>query len=131
MSEQRSLGSVRHRHGLADEGFLFVLVFDLVGYQQVELGLVPRLRCGAPDYHLGDRANVVCQPGFRLGEDCRIEAGLAASYLESLRAPSKKLIWFERSAHNVPFEEPERFNDAVLDAVQSIGIGGEGSESSQ
>ena len=46
---------------------------------------------------------------FLLGRhDRHIEAGLAARYLESLRAPSKKLIWFERSAHNVPFEEPER-----------------------
>jgi len=68
---------------------------------------------------------------FLLGRyDRRVDARLAARYLESLRAPSKRVIWFERSAHNVPFEEPDRFDDTVLDAVRSIGIGAEASESS-
>ena len=68
---------------------------------------------------------------FLLGRyDRRVDARLAARYLERLRAPSKKVIWFERSAHNVPFEEPDRFDDTVLDAVQSIGIRTEPSESS-
>jgi hypothetical protein len=31
---------------------------------------------------------------------------LAASYFETLRGPMKVLHWFERSAHNVPFDEP-------------------------
>jgi pimeloyl-ACP methyl ester carboxylesterase len=68
---------------------------------------------------------------FLLGRyDRRVDARLAARYLESLRAPSKKLIWFEGSAHNVPFEEPERFDQTVREAVQSIGSGDEASESS-
>jgi hypothetical protein len=37
-------------------------------------------------------------------------------------------IWFQRSAHNVPFEEPERFNAAALAALQSVGIGADTSE---
>jgi proline iminopeptidase len=66
---------------------------------------------------------------FLLGRhDRHVDAALAARYLESLRAPSKQLIWFEGSAHNVPFEEPERFNETVLDAVQSIGLEAEHSE---
>jgi len=57
---------------------------------------------------------------FLLGRhDRHVEAKLAASYFERLRAPSKKLIWFEASAHNVPFEEPERFHETVLEAVGS------------
>jgi pimeloyl-ACP methyl ester carboxylesterase len=57
---------------------------------------------------------------FLLGRhDRHVEAKLAASYFERLRAPSKKLIWFEGSAHNVPFEEPERFRETVLEAVGS------------
>jgi pimeloyl-ACP methyl ester carboxylesterase len=57
---------------------------------------------------------------FLLGRhDRHVEARLAASYFERLRAPSKKLIWFEGSAHNVPFEEPERFHESVLEAVAS------------
>lgn len=68
---------------------------------------------------------------FLLGRhDRRVDARLAARYLERLRAPSKKLIWFEGSAHNVPFEEPERFDRTVREAVRSIGSGGEASESS-
>ena len=43
-------------------------------------------------------------------------------YFEILRAPVKRLIWFENSAHNVPFEEPELFNQTVVSALQSIGI---------
>lgn len=45
-----------------------------------------------------------------------------------MHAPSKKLIWFERSAHNVPFEEPERFDATLLDLRKSIPSGGENPE---
>ncbi|TFW15630.1 alpha/beta hydrolase [Massilia arenosa] len=40
-------------------------------------------------------------------------APLAAAYLEQLRAPGKRLVWFERAAHNVPFEQPREFVDAL------------------
>jgi proline iminopeptidase len=60
---------------------------------------------------------------FLLGRNDRhVDATLAARYFEALRAPRKRLIWFERSAHNVPFEEPDRFNAALLDALQSAGL---------
>ena len=49
--------------------------------------------------------------------DQRTSSELAARYLETLRAPAKRLVWLERSAHNVPFEEPEAFRAAVLDAI--------------
>jgi proline iminopeptidase len=62
---------------------------------------------------------------FFLGRyDRHAEAALAAAYFEALRAPVKKLIWFENSAHNIPFEEPDRFDAEVVGALQSIGIGG-------
>ena len=52
---------------------------------------------------------------FMLGRhDRHVDARIAAAWYETLRAPSKRLIWFERSAHNVPFEEPERFNEEVV-----------------
>ncbi len=60
---------------------------------------------------------------FALGRyDRRADAKLAAGYLERLRAPSKRLIWFESSAHHAPFEEPELFNATVLDELQGIGM---------
>jgi len=42
---------------------------------------------------------------FLLGRhDHHVEATIANWYLEDLRAPVKRLVWFEQSAHNVPFE---------------------------
>jgi hypothetical protein len=32
-------------------------------------------------------------------------------------------VWFENSAHNVPFEEPELFNSKVVEELRRIGIG--------
>lgn len=52
---------------------------------------------------------------FMLGRlDRQCPSALAARYFEQLQAPSKTLTWFERSAHNVPFEEPQAFNAALL-----------------
>lgn len=60
---------------------------------------------------------------FFLGrQDRHVDSTIAANYFETLRAPSKQLVWFEHSAHNVPFEEPELFNGTVVSALQSIGI---------
>jgi pimeloyl-ACP methyl ester carboxylesterase len=47
---------------------------------------------------------------FFLGRfDRHVDARIAAHYLETIDAPVKQTVWFENSAHNVPFEEPERF----------------------
>lgn len=52
---------------------------------------------------------------FFLGRhDYCVPSALAAEYFEYLRAPFKKLIWFENSGHNPPFEEPERFNEIMI-----------------
>jgi proline iminopeptidase len=60
---------------------------------------------------------------FLLGRyDRHVNAALAAAYFEALQAPFKRLIWFEGSGHNVPFEEPELFSATVTNELQSIGI---------
>jgi len=60
---------------------------------------------------------------FFLGRhDRHVDSRLAAAYFEALEAPVKRLIWFEHSAHNVPFEEARLFNDTVVRELQSIGI---------
>ena len=52
---------------------------------------------------------------FLLGRhDRHVDSRIAARYLEVLDAPSKRVIWFERSAHNVPFEESARFREIVI-----------------
>lgn len=58
---------------------------------------------------------------FFLGRhDRHVDSNLARTYFSSLRAPHKELIWFEQSAHDVPFDEPDAFNAELIRAVQSI-----------
>jgi pimeloyl-ACP methyl ester carboxylesterase len=59
---------------------------------------------------------------FLLGRhDHQTDPTAAAEYLARLGAPEKRLVWFERSAHNLPFEEPDAFVATVLGIV---GTGG-------
>lgn len=44
----------------------------------------------------------------------------SAAYFDALTAPSKKLVWFEESAHEPPFEEPAKFNAAMVELVRPI-----------
>ena len=44
----------------------------------------------------------------------------AAAFLETLAMPSKRLVWFEESAHEPPFEEPDTFNRAIAEFVRSV-----------
>ncbi len=43
---------------------------------------------------------------------------LAKEYFDSLRAPTKEFFTFENSAHGVMYEEPERFNELLLELVE-------------
>lgn len=47
---------------------------------------------------------------------------LGVEYLAALEAPAKELIWFEQSAHMVPFEEPDKFNAAVRQVARRVGL---------
>jgi pimeloyl-ACP methyl ester carboxylesterase len=42
---------------------------------------------------------------------------LVEEYVSVLQAPHKEIIWFENSAHNAPLEEPDRFQDELIDRV--------------
>jgi pimeloyl-ACP methyl ester carboxylesterase len=42
----------------------------------------------------------------------------SVAYFDMLSAPSKRLVWFEESAHEPPFEEPAKFNTAVGESVR-------------
>jgi pimeloyl-ACP methyl ester carboxylesterase len=50
--------------------------------------------------------------------DMQVAAPVSAAYFDALEAPHKELIWFDESGHMVPFEEPERFNQVMIDAVR-------------
>ena len=55
---------------------------------------------------------------FMLGRhDWHVPAVTAAEYFRRIEAPHKRLVWFEESAHNPPFEEPEAFVRAMIEHV--------------
>lgn len=59
---------------------------------------------------------------FLLGRfDYNAPATLAEGYFQAIRAPEKKLIWFEHSAHYPFLEEPEKFSRAVVTIGQRAG----------
>jgi pimeloyl-ACP methyl ester carboxylesterase len=55
---------------------------------------------------------------FFLGRhDYTVPFGASEQYFEALSAPHKEIIWFEKSAHSIPFEEPVRFQKLVIDKL--------------
>jgi pimeloyl-ACP methyl ester carboxylesterase len=64
---------------------------------------------------------------FLLGRyDWHVPAVLAAAYFAQIHAPCKRLIWFEQSAHNPPFEEPATFNQVLIEDVLPVAVGTSG-----
>jgi proline iminopeptidase len=58
---------------------------------------------------------------FFLGRhDRQVPSVLAAKYFERIEAPHKRLVWFEQSAHNPPFEEPDLFNRTLIEILESL-----------
>ena len=55
--------------------------------------------------------------------DWRTPSSLAESYWNVLKAPCKRLVWFEASAHNPPFEQPRAFVDVMRTEVLPIARG--------
>jgi proline iminopeptidase len=43
---------------------------------------------------------------------------IAEEYYNMLNAPHKEIIWFENSAHMIPFEEPDKFNDVIANKIR-------------
>jgi pimeloyl-ACP methyl ester carboxylesterase len=54
--------------------------------------------------------------------DQQVSAILAAQYFNSLEAPQKKLIWFEKSGHAPPFEESDKFNAEIKQIGYELGL---------
>ena len=58
---------------------------------------------------------------FMLGRfDHQAPSALAAAYFRRLNAPIKHLRWFDDSAHNIPVEEPQRFNAAIVESYRAL-----------
>jgi pimeloyl-ACP methyl ester carboxylesterase len=56
---------------------------------------------------------------FCLGRhDYEVPSVLAAKYFEALSAPTKQLVWFERSAHMPNIEEKDKFTEFMIHTVR-------------
>jgi pimeloyl-ACP methyl ester carboxylesterase len=53
--------------------------------------------------------------------DYTTPAAIADKYFELIEAPSKSRVFFESTAHMIPFEDPARFNAEVIRVFQSEG----------
>ena len=45
---------------------------------------------------------------------------MSVAYFDALTAPSKKLVWFEHSGHEVFVDEPEKFNAPMVELVRPL-----------
>jgi pimeloyl-ACP methyl ester carboxylesterase len=52
--------------------------------------------------------------------DHQVSAVVAERYFEKLIAPKKTLVWFEKSGHFAPFDEPEAFNAAMREVATAV-----------
>ena len=48
---------------------------------------------------------------------------LAERYFRDIQALVKRLIWFEQSTHNPPFQEPQRFILLLVDEIRPLAAG--------
>jgi pimeloyl-ACP methyl ester carboxylesterase len=61
---------------------------------------------------------------FLLGRhDRHVSAMLAERYFREIEAPTKRLVWFEHSTHNPPFERPGKFNRVLIEDILPIAQG--------
>jgi pimeloyl-ACP methyl ester carboxylesterase len=61
---------------------------------------------------------------FLLGKhDYNVPFVLAEDYLRTLKAPLKKLVWFDHSAHLPPFEEPQKFVKVMAGIAATVKSG--------
>ena len=51
---------------------------------------------------------------FQGRHDYQCPGELAEGYYNSLEAPDKSFTWFETSAHDVYYDEPDKFNETLI-----------------
>jgi len=58
---------------------------------------------------------------FFLGRrDHLVAPETSVAYFDALTAPAKKLVWFEESGHEPFMDEPEKFNQAMVEMVRPV-----------
>lgn len=100
-------------------------LIDLVKFGQGNRFSLELLDEEFSEFHLTERYRSFDVPiFFLLGRyDRHISSVLAERYFETIEAPCKRLVWLEQSAHNPPFEEPDRFNQVLIEQVLPLARG--------
>lgn len=97
---------------------------DLMKFGQGNRFSLERLRPEYSNLNLTQYRKFQVPIVFLLGRyDWQVPSVLAEQYFDTIDAPCKRLIWFEQSAHNPPFEEPERFVHVMVDDVLPLVVG--------
>lgn len=52
--------------------------------------------------------------------DWNLPGIVAEAHLDKMTAPVKRYVWFDKSGHEPPEEEPEKFNAAIIDIVKEF-----------
>lgn len=100
-------------------------LIDLVKFGQGNRFSLTQLESETARLDLGARHRTFSVPiVLVLGRyDRQVPSVLAERYFETIEAPCKRLVWFEHSAHNPPFEEPERFNRVMIEDILPLSSG--------
>lgn len=71
---------------------------------------------------MAERAPALKSPAFFLlgRNDHWVPTEVSLAYIEVLEAPSKEVVWFERSGHEPFMDEPDRFNATMIDLVRPV-----------
>lgn len=96
-------------------------LIDLIKFGQGNRFSLEHLWSEFRDFDADDHFRVFRVPVFfLLGRyDWQVPSILAQRYFERIDAPVKRLVWFEHSAHNPPFEEPALFTRTLVDLLDS------------
>lgn len=94
-------------------------LIDLVKFGQGNRFSLELLDKEFSEFHLSGRYRSFEVPMFfLLGRyDRHVSSALAERYFDTIAAPCKRLVWFEQSAHNPPFEESGKFNQVLIEQV--------------
>jgi pimeloyl-ACP methyl ester carboxylesterase len=59
-----------------------------------------------------------CPVYFFLGrKDLQTSSVIAEQYYQTLKAPEKKIFWFEKSAHGIPSSEPDKLQTLIIEEI--------------
>jgi proline iminopeptidase len=136
VDEELALGRWVERLGGMRRGGLSMGKLMWAALRTDEAGLMDLVRFGRgnrfslealrPQYSRVDLTGVRCFDApvvFMLGRhDWHVPSVLAARYFATIDAPARRLVWFEHSGHDPPFEERDAFVRAMLEYVRPLAL---------